>query len=71
MRALPALLLLVPLVAAAPPAAALPTAFCFFEVLGPDLHVKYCADPADPKCLVYADRWGKEGEYQGRTCIVP
>ena len=71
MRALLVLLLLLPLAVATPPAAALPAEACFFEILGPDVHVKYCADPANPKCLVYADRWGKEGEYLGRTCLVP
>ncbi|HWH08064.1 MAG TPA: hypothetical protein VNX21_02625 [Candidatus Thermoplasmatota archaeon] len=64
------LLLAAPLLAAAP-AAALPAEVCFLEILGPDLLVRYCADPANPRCLVYADRWGHEGEYLGRTCVVP
>lgn len=67
MRARLALVLLLVLPVAAP----LPAEACFFEILGPDVHVKYCADPANLKCLVYADRWGKEGEYLGRTCLVP
>lgn len=65
-------LLLAALLAApllAPPAAA--EELCYLEILGPDVHIRYCADPADPKCPLYYERSGREGEPQGRTCMVP
>jgi hypothetical protein len=45
--------------------------FCFLEIVGPDLILRSCLDPANPDCLVYTERWGKEGEYMGKTCTFP
>lgn len=73
MRALPllvGLLLLSPLVPSASAEGAIGPV-CFFEIYGPDLIVRWCADPSDPKCLLYTERWGKEGEYMGKTCQFP
>lgn len=68
MRVLLPLLLLAPLLAMLPAVAA---TLCAPDILGPDLVLRICVDPGHPDCLVYADRWGHEGEYQGRSCMVP
>lgn len=44
---------------------------CFLEIVGPDLVLRSCLDPSDPDCLVYTERWGKEGEYLGKSCVFP
>lgn len=51
------------------PTAAWP--YCFVEIVGPDLVLRSCLDPGDPDCLVYTERWGKEGEYMGKSCSFP
>lgn len=71
LRAVLAVLLLlpVPLLGAAPAAAAAPV--CPVEIVGPDAIVRACVDPSRPGCPVYTERWGKEGEPMGEACVLP